>query len=223
MPEQSDVPMPDRTGIGGWAGKSEAASSRSRQPGVIARAAIPQRLDQLEDALNETAKRAVGALAEAAMARQETSAQSQRIDRAMEDGQNAAAALRYEINAANARAYTHASKMATSLDESYDERCDALSKRLDALEEWRKTTSPVGGYSVESMLEFIARVEKLEQAVSQMPAPKLSVSRPVTVDSKDFAERLSLIRDLDKLMDSTQTGSWQYRALLAARKRIQRG
>lgn len=136
------------------------------------------------------------ALAEAAMARQETAAQSARIDRALEEGQRAADGLRSEINAANARAYTHASKMATSLDESYEERCDALSKRLDALEEHRSTMArdqvariDAWELRLRSWEDTLARVT---EAVSQMPAPKLAAptSTRIKVNFYDRAGKL---------------------------------
>lgn len=154
--------------------------------GMIARAAIPQRLDQLEDALNETAKRAVGALAEAAMARQETAAQSQRIDRAHAAGENTAKSLRAGL---------------AEQDLAYDKRCDALSKRIDTLEAGLlRLSTAVGNATLSSGKTIYAKS-----------------------DDSDMIARMTLIRDLQKLQDSTQSGSWQWSTIRDATERIRRG
>lgn len=114
------------------------------------------------------------AVAEAAMARQETAAQSARIDR-----------LHEEIRAATGRAYEHASKMCSSLD-----------KQLQRLEEG------IAGQSAIRMQSLEDGLNEVRQFILHLPAPKLAVPTP-TEERFELAILLSDLEKIQKHYSST--------------------
>lgn len=122
----------------------------------------------------ELTARVNSALAEAAMARQETAAQSARIDGVHE-----------EIRAATGRAYEHASKMCSSLD-----------KQLQRLEEG------IAGQSAIRMQSLEDGLNEVRQFILHLPAPKLAVPTP-TEESFELAILLSDLEKIQKHYSST--------------------
>lgn len=117
-------------------------------------------------ALAELEKKANAALAEAAMARQEAAAQSARLDRAQESGQNSAVRL--------------------------SERIAGVDRHVEMLRD-------AGNQHALDIATLRNTVDKLEAAVAQMPAPRLSVSnvQPRTTHSyqvQELREHASALR-----------------------------